>query len=136
MKKIAIILACAAVALSSQTQDECTIDNTGQSATTNGACDSGGSASSSSGPGTFTNNGVSNLRRQVELQASAGVGLYAGDASSGSDINVASCHDSGSAGYHGNTSGGSVQENASYDPTGGSCSSDLSSLYSTITSAS
>lgn len=101
----------------------CTMDNTDGDSTNTTNCTSG------------QGNDLENIRRDVDLQASAGVGLYAKDGS-GSEVQVASCHDSGSAGYHGDTDGGSVQEVGAYDA-GSDCANDMSGdLYTTITSAS
>ncbi len=80
---------------------------------------------------TCTTSELSNLRRDVDLQASAGVNIHAEDATN--DINVATCHSDGSSGFFGNTAGGSVEENTSFDPSGGTCSS---ATYSDIESSS
>jgi hypothetical protein len=91
-----------ALSLSGIAAAKCEVDNTGGDTTIDSSC---------------TSSDVSNLRRSVDLQASAGVLLVAEDGTGNlsNQITVASCHDSGSSGYYGDTSGGSVQENPDYD---------------------
>jgi hypothetical protein len=98
------------------------------------ACEVGISSNSTTTKSCTTSD-ISNLRRSVELQASAGVFLVGENGPTGGSlegqITVASCHEDGSAGYYGDTGGGSVQENADYNATSncgsGQTYSDISS---------
>lgn len=127
MKRILMLALSGLVALSLSgiAAAECEVDNTDGTETTSGTCEPTTTSGSD-----ISGSGVSNLRRSVDLQASAGVLLVAEDGS-GSEINVASCHSSGSSGYYGDTGGGSVQENADYDA-GNDCASGQT--YSDISS--
>lgn len=93
---------------------ECTVDNTTGDSSTSETCSD-----------------VKNLNREVDLQASAGVHLWAGGQDSDgsdngassvpvNDIGVAACHTDGSAGYFGDSGGGSIQEDS--DLGAGNCS--------------
>jgi hypothetical protein len=86
-------------------QGDFVIDNTGNGSGTSQVADS--------------DNDIDLLRRDVEIQVSAGVYLDAGETTAGGDIAVGTAHDGGSAAFGGTTAGGTVQEftDTNFDPT-------------------
>jgi hypothetical protein len=75
-----------------------------------------------SGSGTAStvdsSSGIDLLRRDVEIQVSAGVYLDAGETTAGGDIAVGTAHSGGNAAFAGSTAGGTVQEytDSNFDP--------------------